>query len=378
MRIVVNTITTKKHSGGAYQIALNFILETLKHPEVEWYYITSSDVDELVGSQFESIKGTRYFVFPTQPDFLGSYHQVKKDLSKWEDEYKPDIIYTISSPSYFKYKSTEVMRFANAWLTNPNKESWKRLSLLERIYNYFHFAYQRRYLKRGNYFVTQSETVGRALECISKQPKSHIKVVPNVLPAAFNEASTEKKWSSNWIDVACIGNAFPQKNFGIVPKVLERLKNAGITNVRFHMTIPEGNSLLKKIKSDCRNIGLSQNVISHGRCTQQQLIAIYNQCRLCFLPTLLETFSASSLEAMYFGLNIVATDYDFNREVISDAGLYYSSLDAEDAACQFIRYINDEDLCSSMREKMKDRIKLYNSYENHFIAILDFLKEVAK
>ena len=66
MRIAVNTISTKKQSGGAYQIAYNFLKETLKHQDdVEWYYITSSDVDESVGNEFESIREDKFFVFPS-------------------------------------------------------------------------------------------------------------------------------------------------------------------------------------------------------------------------------------------------------------------------------------------------------------------------
>ena len=54
MRIAVNTISTKKVSGGGFQIAYNFLMETLKHhDDVEWYYITSSDVDEIVNAKMD-------------------------------------------------------------------------------------------------------------------------------------------------------------------------------------------------------------------------------------------------------------------------------------------------------------------------------------
>ena len=46
MRILVNTIITKKGAGGAFQISYNFLLKTLDHSEIEWYYITSSDLEE--------------------------------------------------------------------------------------------------------------------------------------------------------------------------------------------------------------------------------------------------------------------------------------------------------------------------------------------
>ena len=65
MKIVVNTISTKKISGGAYQIAINFLLATLRYPQkdIDWYYITSFDVNEVVGEHFIHLSGIRYFVF---------------------------------------------------------------------------------------------------------------------------------------------------------------------------------------------------------------------------------------------------------------------------------------------------------------------------
>lgn len=380
MRIAVNTISTKKVAGGAYQIAYNFLMETLKHQdEVEWYYITSMDVDEVVGEQFTEMKGKRYFVFPTQPDFRGTYRRVKKELAKWENEYKPDLIYTISSPCYFKFKTTEVMRFANAWVTNTNKYVWKTKTLKERLSVSLHCCYQRRLMKNADYFVTQTETGKRAIAQTTGIDSNRIKVVSNVLPQVFRTSKVERKKDERYINIACVASPFSHKNLGIVPKVLRALKQQySVTNVRFHLTIPEGHPTILKIMEDSENFGVSNEIINHGRCTQTQLCDIYNRCTICFLPTLLETFSATSLEAMYFGLDIVATDFDFNHEVIENAGLYYSPLDAEDAARKIVEIVQNKQIREGMVEERKKRLTLYGDYSSHFDGILGFLKQVAR
>lgn len=378
MRIVVNTISTKKTSGGAYQIAYNFLMETLKHQEeVNWYYITSKDVDELVGEKFKQLKNTRYFVFPTQPDFKNSYRWVKKEIREWEEYYKPDVIYTISSPCYFTFKTPEVMRFANAWVTDPNKFAWKSMSLKKRIRMHLYRVNQYRLLRKAKYIITQSETVRKGLLRITGLPESHVGVVPNVLPKVFSDTKVEKKTENGWVDFICASAPVPHKNLDIIPSVLKVLNEKyHIKNARFHLTIPTEHPLLKKIFSECESIGMSDNLVNHGRCSQQQLCGIYNQVDFCFLSTLLETFSASSLEAMYFGLCIVATDFEFNREVIGDAGLYYRPMDAEDAADKIAFLIKDLNLQEELRGKMRKRLRKYDSYETHFSQILDFLKFV--
>lgn len=380
MRIVVNTISTKKHSGGAYQIAYNFLMETLHHQgeELEWYYITSSDVDELVGKEFRALKGNRYFVFPTQPDFKGSYKSVKKDLKAWEDVYKPDVIYTISSPCYFTFRTPEILRFANAWVTNPNKEAWKSMPWKAWLRMKIYRLNQIRMLHKAEYIITQSETVGRGLRRITGLPEENISVVPNVLPKVFAAVQVSKNIDDRWIDINSAAAPVPHKNLNIIPKVLVVLKEEyGVENVRFHLTIPEGHEMLKSINNECAQYGISDRIINHGRCTQQQLIEVYNRCCMCFLPTLLETFSASSLEAMYFGQYIVATDYEFNREVIEDAGVYYKPTDAKDAAQKINAILSDKEMRLKMEERMKDRLSHYNDYDKHFNSILDFLVKVA-
>lgn len=377
MRIVVNTISTKKAAGGAYQIAYNFLMQTLKYDDVEWFYLTSSEVDESVGKYFEQQKGKNYFVYPTQPDFKGTYRQVKNELVKWEEQYNPDVIYTISSPCYFTFKTKEVMRFANAWITNPNKYAWKALPLRDWLRMRLYRINQNRMLRGAKYIITQSETVGEGLVRLLGLPKKSVKVVPNVLPKVFTEFVPERVLDKGFVDIACIAAPFPHKNLIILPKVLKALKeNHRITNVRFHLTIQEDNSYLRRILDECEEIGLEANIINHGRCSQEKLAEIYNHCSICFLPSLLETFSASSLEAMYFGLSIVATDFKFNREILDEACLYYQPTDAEDAANKIATLINNPQFIQDLNYRMAQRLPLYNNYRKHFDDIKDFLVKV--
>jgi len=380
MRIVVNTISTKKISGGAYQIAYNFLLETLKYQgDIDWYYITSSDVDEAVGKEFESMIGERYFVFPTQPDFKGSYKRVKRELAIWEDKYKPDVIYTISSPCYFSFKTPEVMRFANAWVTNPNRYAWQSLPLMDWLRMKLYRINQLRMLRNARYIITQSETVGKGLVKTLGLSENNVKVVPNVLPKVFHSIAVEKSLDESYIDIACVAAPFPHKNLVIIPKVLKALKEVhGITKARFHLTIPEDSATLKHIVTESESYGLKGSIVNHGRCSQKQLGEIYNGCSICFLPTLLETFSATSLEAMYFGLCIVATDFEFNREVIREAGLYYQPVNAGDAAEKIALLIHDDNLKMELQDKMRKRLTVYSDYKAHFNAIKDFLVHVGE
>lgn len=378
MKVLINTISTKKHAGGAFQIAQNFILRSLEDTDVDWYYITSQDVDDAVGYKFQHIRGNRYFVFPTQPDFKGSYRRVKREVTELEARIKPDVVYSITAPSYFNFKACEVMRFTNPWVTHPNKYSWSMYDFKHKIKQWLYCQNQKRLMKSAYAFITQTETTKKGIMRITGKPSERICVVNNVLPGVFKNMDTTPIREDEWINVACVGNPVPHKNFDILPKVIKELYNMGINNVRFHTTIPCDSPMIDKVIKPLEKNGFQYRIINHGRITQTELGEMYRRCQLCFLPTLLEVFSASTVEAMYYGLPIVATDFDFNKEVLGDSSLYYEPKNAKDAAILFAKLISDECLQEECKKKMKKQLIKFNDYDAHFNAIKDFVMNIAQ
>lgn len=378
MKILINTISTKKHSGGAFQISQNFMLKSLEHTDVEWYHITSQDVDDAIGERFTHLKGTRYFVYPTQPDFRGSYKQVKKQVAELEAKIQPDVVYSITAPSYFTFKTREVMRFTNPWVTHPNKYSWSTMSLMPKLKQWLYCLNQKRLMKAAYAFVTQTETTKKGIMRITGKPTEKVCVVNNVLPGVFKTMDNTSIVEDDMINVACVGAPVPHKNMDIIPDVIAELSKMGIENVRFHTTIPSDSPMIDLVVKKAEEMGYKFRVINHGRVTQKELGEMYRRCQLCFLPTLLEVFSASTVEAMYFNLPIVATDFPFNTEVLADACLYYEPKNAKDAANQFAKMIADKELQSTLRERMARQLTIYGDYDAHFNAIKEYLIKVAK
>lgn len=378
MRILVNTISTKKHTGGAFQIAYNFLLKTLEHPEVEWCYFVSADLDETLDEKFR--QQSNYYVFPTQPDFLYSYRRVAKELRSLERKLKPNVVYSITAPSYFTFEAIEVMRFTNPWVTHPNKYSWTVLSQLKRLKMRLYCWNQRRMMRKGRYFVTQTEITKQGIMRITGMPSENVCVVKNVLPTIF--ASTDNShinMNDGLIHIACVAAPMPHKNLDIIPEVLLHLKERGFDNVQFHITIPQNNLIWQKMQRKMAKCGIdSKGVVNHGRMSQMTLVDMYRRCTFCFLPTLLEVFSVTTIEAMFFDLKIVATDFSFNREVLGNTALYYAPMDAIDAAEKLIRLIDDNALQAELSAQMKQQLIQYNDYDQHFNTIVKFLQCVAQ
>ena len=376
MKVIVNTISTKKNAGGAFQISQNFLLKSLEHTEIEWYYITSQDLDDAIGERFSTMKGSKYFVFPTQPDFLGTYKKVKFQLREIEAKIQPDLVYSITAPSYFKFHAPEVMRFTNPWVTHPNKFAWSILSLKEKIQYFLYSLNQKRMMKAAHYFITQTETCAKGICRITGEPSDHVKVVHNVLPAIFKSIDNTPIIEDDQINIACVGAATTHKNFDIIPNLIQELDNLGVKNIRIHVTIPFENSMIKTINANLKAMNLSDRIVNHGHLSQEELARMYCRCQFCFLPTLLEVFSASTVEAMYFQLPIVATYFDFNSEVLGASCLYYEPKNAKAAAQQFQKLVADKQLQEVLKGRMLKQLAIYGEYDAHFNAIEEFLIKI--
>ena len=380
MKILINVVNAR-NIGGGFQVVFNFILKTQEYvyPEVEWYYAVSERLDSFLSESFKvKLSEGRYYVFPNQPDFKGTYRLVKRELKNLEQRINPDVVFSPLAPSYFSFKGKEVMRFANAWSTNANSFAWRSLSLKAEIRTRLYNIVQRSLLRRGNYFITQSETVRGGLLRITGLPKDRVKVVPNVLPAILHDISPAPlDCDSYWLDFTAVGGQMPHKNLEIIPKVLVILnKRYHINNVRFHTTLPEDSDMWGKIDSQLKKHQMSDNVVNHGNMRLTELAELYRRCRYCFLPSVLETFSASVIEAMYFDLKTVATDLSFNKEVMEDACLYYTPMDAESAAEKIYKMIKDKDLQHQLALKMKERLCHFMDFRKYYDDTVDFLVEV--
>ena len=118
-------------------------------------------------------------------------------------------------------------------------------------------------------------------------------------------------------------------------------------NFEFILTLPEGEESTVRILQNARALGVAAHVTNVGRLSLHAVIEVYRDAHICFMPSLLETFSATYPEAMALGRPIVATDLDFARVVCQDAAEYYSATDADDAARAILRLLDSEDTWQS-------------------------------
>jgi len=76
-----------------------------------------------------------------------------------------------------------------------------------------------------------------------------------------------------------------------------------------------------------------------------------------FLPTFLESFSGTYLEAMHFGLPILTSDLDFAHAVCGDAAIYFDPWNAASIKDAILKLRNNPELSQELVAKGKTRLQ---------------------
>ncbi len=102
-------------------------------------------------------------------------------------------------------------------------------------------------------------------------------------------------------------------------------------------------------------------IVNVGPQPPESCPALYEECDLMFLPTLVECFSAAYPEAMVMGKAIVTTDLGFARSICGEAALYFTPMDAISAASQIEQLMKDHDLRQDLIEKGYRKVETFDT-----------------
>lgn len=377
MRILLNLIIARSEGCGATQISLNFLRATLKDDEIEWIYLLSDEFYGLVKSEMSHIASDHIYVYPRQPK-LASYNMVQKAIYKIEEEQKPDVVYTVLAPSYFKFRTPEVMRCCNAWeVIERSNPAFKTLDLKTICFFTLKNFLVRKLMKRAYGFVTQTETAKKGIVRVTKVSSDKVAVVPNVLPKIFRDIEVAKV-PHEGIRIVYLASPAPHKNIESIPYLAHVLKEKyKHDNLKFIITVPEKYvKELNYIYSEAEKYNVRDCIENVGSQSQKQLIELYQGCDIGYFPSQLETFSATLLEYMKFSLPIVASDFSFNKDVAGDSALYFDYRNIDEAARIIDSLICDGQLMRKMQELECERLRLYYNYNDHYHGIVSFLKKI--
>lgn len=170
---------------------------------------------------------------------------------------------------------------------------------------------------------------------------------------------------------------YPHKNIEILIDLFDRYRDELSTVVLF-LTIaadhhPGAARLLRAIERK----GLQDRIINIGPIPQESLGAYFRNMDALIMPTLLESFSGSYLEAMHFGLPILTSDLDFAHEVCGHAAVYFDPWDSQSVKEAILKIANNPELAKELITIGKKQLQSkFRSWDDITKYLLNNLEEL--
>lgn len=326
MKILINTSNLK--IGGALQVAHSFLYEIKENRNHEFHVVLSMALIEQINTD-EYPENFKFYSYSLKPNLLKALTGKVAFLSKLEKEIKPQKVFSIFAPTYWRPKTFHIAGFAKPQYIYRDSPFFKMLSLKGKIklkinelihfYNFNNFC---------DVLITETADVSTRLQ--KKLQRKKIYTVTNNFNPIFD---TQNNWQKNihlpefnGITLLTIASDYPHKNLKIIPEVILYL-NANYPNFKFRFVLTLDLEDIK-IKNKC----IFEKVIHLGKVDINQCPHLYQQSDFMFLPTLLECFSASYPEAMRMKKPILTSDLPFAHGLCGDSAVYFDPLSPVDIA----------------------------------------------
>lgn len=133
-----------------------------------------------------------------------------------------------------------------------------------------------------------------------------------------------------------------QKNFGVLFRALRRLRDRRV-GARLHLTISPEEPDGRRVAADAVAQGVADLVTWHGEMGRDDLRRLYERADVFVFPSVCESFGFPLVEALAFGLPVVAADTPGNQEICGDAARYFPPRDADGLAAVLEQWVRDPD-----------------------------------
>lgn len=360
--ILINASNLKV--GGGIQVADSICCELKKHPKFKFIVVLSDYLEKtsekILGA--DNITVVNYNIKNSLQTLLFGRDGFLDSLVK---NNHVDAVITVFGPSRWNPRAPHISGFAMPHLVLGHSPYFKNLKILDKIKAQIRIKLQDIFFRRStDHFYTENPYITNLLH--KKWPGRTIHTISNNYNQIYD---SPENWNNiklpefNGKTLLCISAYYPHKNFPISIKIAQYLESKYPDfKFRFVFTINPTDLIIPE--------NLRNHFVLTGKVDISQCPSLYNQSDIVFQPSLLECFTATYAESMKMRKPIITTDLDFARGLCDEAALYYSPMDATDAAEKIIALSHDKKLELKLIEAGEKQLLKFDSAESRCQKIL--------
>jgi len=297
-----------------------------------------------------------------------------KWFKKLEEEIDPDCVIDTGGHGYWRPKSPIIGGFNMAHFIYPESPFFRQISLKKRIYWKIMRNIHLYFYNRLDAILVQTNDVKNRLEK-ALSSGAPIYVVSNTVNGYFLNLSVHQNKlppkQPGEIRLLTVSSYYPHKNLDIIKPVVRLLEEKGYFSFRFVLTLPDD-----KFQEEFGAAG-SKMILNVGPVPIKECPSLYSECDFMFLPTLLECFSASYVEAMIMRKPILTSDMSFARTICQDAAAYFDPMEPEDITDKLVSLSGDPEKQDLLISNGNRIIQSINSPHERARKYLEFCEEIS-
>lgn len=357
------------YAGGGLQVAKSFLNDLRELGLNHNYHIIQSKNFARVFTKDNFPNNFEFYELGEKEE--KSILKRRKTMLNLEHKICPSVIFTVFGPSYHKSKAPKVVGFAWGYVIFPKSPFYKKLKWIENLkykllnrFKIFFFNKNSDVLIFETYFAKTfyEKKYAKDVKCF---------FVSNTLNELFYNPNLLSHYplieNGNKAKILFLTANYKHKNINILPGVIDCLINEyGYDNFKFYISINDNEV----------NFSEHHKKYIHflGRVKEEHLPSLYNDIDLVFMPTLLETFSVTYLEAMFMMKPIVASDMEFSRDICRNSAYFCSPTSPYEYAKAIFELISNDDLRNDLVQKGVENLKRFGTSMDRtksYISILE-------
>ena len=273
---------------------------------------------------------------------------------------------------------SQIFLFDWAYAVYLKENFWLKMNIKDLLKRRMKVFYFRKNIKYIDLLTSQTEVIKNRIEKLYKI--DGVKVIPNAVSIENFEDTLNKKDFNlgDGIKLLYLTKYYSHKNLEIMIPLAKIIKEKNL-NYKIILTInPKNNKSAKIILEKIKKYGLEKVVLNIGNIDMKYVPSLYRQCQGLLMPTLLESFSGTYVEAMFHKIPIITSDKDFTREICKESAEYFDPLDVS----SILKSINNVFLNNKRKEFLvNEGNKVLNSFltwEEVFFKYEVLIKQFSK
>ena len=363
IRVLINAIHAK--SGGGVTYLRNILAPLAERHDLELHLFLHKDQFDLY---YPLPEGVRLHLMEFHPGFLQTLI--------WEQAALPLLARVMSADVTFSPANYGPLLAPNPVIVLRNSLAvvGKETRLTKRLYWAALTLMTAASLSTARRAIAVSEYARKTLTFgTSRLTRKRVRVVHHGIKTSFTP-SRRKSPAAPYLLV--VADLYVQKNLHTTLEAMSLL-TAEFPDLTLKIAGKAvDQEYFEELRAKVNTLGLETTVEFLGPRSTEELVRLYQDCRVFVFPSTVETFGNPLVEAMASGAAIATSNTAAMPEVTGEAGLYFNPLNAKEMASQIARLLKDEPLRHDLRVKALNRAKSF-SWEITANKTADILVEAA-